>query len=339
MAVIRAPAIALAAVAAAACATPPALASPAASAPAASASLSTQARAAVPAPSAWSGPLGTAARRRGTRRAGLYGGGAFGRFVQFVTVRLKGGRTKADELATLTTRCPGFSSPLFDNIRVTDVAVAKGRFTRSQAFTETVPAGIPEIGGLRRSGTISVGTAIGFHGRAVGTIRNQFTLRDPRTGAVRANCDTGRVRFAARIPARRAGRGKPAPPRGASLFGTTAQKLPFLLRVSRRARSVERAGMTLQVACPSALGRPIDLVATSMRIGRGRFGATGAFTRHYTTPQFGPVLESYRWRLRGRFGSLGAAGTWRVSATVRRLDTGAQVGTCGTGRNRWRAVR
>jgi hypothetical protein len=62
-------------------------------------------------------------------------------------------------------------------------------------------------------------------------------------------------------------------------------------------------------------------------------------TRRFASEEFGPVTENYRWRLRGRFGAEGVAGTWRVTGSVIREADGLEVATCTTGRNPWRAVR
>ena len=269
----------------------------------------------------------------------LYGGGAFGRYVQFVSVRLDPSGARADQFATLTTRCGRFRAPLFDNVRLTNLRVTNGRFSGLSKFSESVPAGIPEIGGLARTGTIGATSRLGTDGRASGIIRVRFTLLDPRSGAQRASCDTRSVRWSARIPTAGAGAGKPRARRGSSYRGLTAQGQPLLLRTARRRRAVDRAGMTFVVACESTQGRPLDLVAVRMRIRRGRFGTRRTFKRDYVSPRFGPVRETYSWRLRGRFGSRGVAGTWRVRGVVRRTADQLKVGDCDTGPNRWNAVR
>lgn len=269
----------------------------------------------------------------------VYGGGAFGRYVQFVSVRLDPSGARADQFATLTTRCGRFGAPLFDNVRLTNLPVAGGRFAGLSRFSETIPVGIPKIGGLARTGTITARSRLGSRGRVTGVIRVQFTLIDPASGDRRASCDTGAIRWTGRVPPARAGRGRPRAPRATSYRGLTVQEQPFVLRTARRGHSVDRAGMTMVVACPSTQGRPLDLVASRMRISHGRFGARRGFRRSFTSPLFGPVRESYSWRLRGRFGSRGAAGTWRVRGVVRRVADNLRVGQCDTGPNRWSGGR
>jgi hypothetical protein len=269
----------------------------------------------------------------------LYGGGAFGRYVQFVSVRLDPSGPRADQSATLTSRCRGLRQPLFDNVRLTNLPVSGGRFAGQARFSESIPAGIPVIGGLARVGTITASSRLGTRGRVTGRIRVQFTVIDPASGDRRGSCDTGSIRWNGRVPSSRAGSGRPRPRRATSYRGLTAQGQPFLLRTARRGRVVDRAGMTMLVGCPSTQGRSLDVVASDMTIRRGRFGARRVFRRDFTSALFGPVRETYSWRLRGRFGSRGVAGTWRVRGTVRRRADNLQVGRCDTGSNRWSAVR
>ncbi|MDQ3588202.1 MAG: hypothetical protein M3375_07640, partial [Actinomycetota bacterium] len=152
--------------------------------------------------------------------------------------------------------------------------------------------------------------------------------------------------WSARIAPPDAGRGRPAPVAGSGYFGSTAQGLPLLLEVLPGGRAVRPAGMTFRAGCPSLRGLPLDLVSrVHMPISRGkpkargRFGTSGTLTRRFSSDELGPVTESYRWRLRGRFGAQGVAGSWQVTGTVTRESDGAEVDTCTTGRNRWRAVR
>ncbi len=267
-----------------------------------------------------------------------HGGGGFGRRVQFVSVRLDAAGGRADLIATLTTPCSGVRASLFDNVRLSGLPVTGGRFDGLSTFAETVAPGIPGIGGLVRTGGVSASAQVRLDGGIGGVIRVRSALRDPLTGLTRGSCDTGTVRWEARVPPPRVGSGRPRRRRATSLRGLTAQGQPFLLRTSRRGRTVDRAGMTLLVTCPSAVGRPLELVAAGMRIRRGRFRATGRFTRSFASPQVGGLRERYRWRLSGRLGARGAVGTWRVRGIVRRAKGGRQVGSCDTGRNRWSAV-
>ena len=52
----------------------------------------------------------------------------------------------------------------------------------------------------------------------------------------------------------------------------------------------------------------------------------------------GPLSASLRWRLTGRFGAEGVAGTWRVAVDLSRPDTGEPVAECEPVTVRWRAV-
>lgn len=303
-------------------------------------------------------PIGmpsVAAAQSGQSVGGLYLGGASGRYVQFISLRVNGRATRATERATVVARCSGDAAPgsLLDNLTIKPISLAEGRAKGSAVIDEQIPPSVPGVGGLSRRGLVIYRVRLGTGGRAAGVLRSRFTISDPETGETRARCSTGAIRWSARIAPRGAGRGDPAPVGRSGYFGATGQRLPFLLRVLPGGRAVRPAGMTFNASCPSLRGRPLDLVAPRrMRIsppkrkrGRpvagtgGRFGSSGRLTRRFSSDQYGPVSETYRWRLRGRFGADGAAGTWRVDGVVVREADGTQVDRCTTGRNRWRAVR
>lgn len=294
------------------------------------------------------------AAQAGRAVSGLYLGGSSGRFVQLFSLRLNARGTRATQRATLVVRCNGDPSirSVLDNLTLAQIPVSDGRADGSGSIDEQIPASVPAVGGLAREGLVTYRIRVGSGGRAAGVLRSRFRLTDPSTGSTRARCDTGRVRWSARIVARDAGRGDPAPAPGSGYFGATAQKLPFVLDVLPGGVAVRPAGMAFRAGCPSLRGLPLDLasnrrmpISRVKRRGRragaagGRFGSAGRFTRRYFSDLLGQVTETYRWRLRGRFGAEGAAGTWRVDGTVVRDADGARVGRCTTGRNRWRAVR
>lgn len=284
----------------------------------------------------------------GRLAAGSYGGGAAGRATHLVTMRLAASRRSAAQTAMLTPRCRGAVRPkLLDTIRLTQVTLRqRGRYVYQSPYEETVPADVPEIGGLKRTGMMRGSARIGSGGRAAGVLRNTFTLRDPDTGEVRARCDTRTVRWSARVPSRRAGIGRPAPQRGAAYFGLTAERLPSVLEVGGGGRAVSRARAAFQIRCPGALGRPVALGSGGARIARGRgkrrvgagrFRDSGRETRTVSSSQ-GPLSASLRWSLNGRFGAEGVAGTWRVTVVLSRLDTGEPVAECEPVTVSWRAV-
>ena len=278
--------------------------------------------------------------RRGRLRRGLYAGGAFDRFVQFVSVDFDPRSGRAEERASLLATCDGPVRSVLDNVRLIRLTAQSGRFSGSLPVAQRrIPPGLPGLGGLTRTGTVDFDTQVQAGGRAVGTIRSRFTLRDD-SGTVFAACETGTVRWSGRIAPPAAKRGRPRPRRG-GYYGRTAQRQPFLLQVLAGGRAVRPAGMTFEAGCPSLAAGPLDLAATVRMpiFGRGRFGADGSFRRNFTSQRFGPITESYRWRLRGRFGARGAAGTWRVDGVARRDSDGKRVDTCTTGRNGWRALR
>ncbi len=302
-------------------------------------------------------PVSTGLAQAGKRVRGVYLGGATGRYVQFVSLKLNRRATRATERTTLVVRCTGDPSipSVLDNLTLAQIAVTGGRAKGSGVIEEDIPPSVPTVGGLSRRGVVNYRIRVGTRGRAAGILRSRFTLTDPASGATRARCDTGAVRWSARIARSGAGRGRPAPAAGSGYFGTTAQRLPFLLEVLRGGRAVRPAGMTFRASCPSLRGLPLDLVSSvrmpispakrgrgRRRIGRtegGRFGSSGRLIRRYSSDEFGPVTETYTWRLRGRFGAVGVAGTWRVTGTVVREADGVEVATCTTGVNRWRAVQ
>jgi hypothetical protein len=272
-------------------------------------------------------------------RSGFYGGGAVQGFLQFVSLRVRpGGRFDAH--ATLVTECaPRFGDELNENIAVRNVRLSDGgRYHSTTSFTDGIPPGEPLIGGLHAEGTITYSARVLAGGLARGIVRVRSTYGDPASAAEVSSCDTGRIPWSARRPPLDAGSGTPALQPGI-LRGATRQREPFLMRVTRRGRLVARAGMTVRVTCPSALGVPLDVVAHRVRVRRGRFGAKDTFTRPFTRSDGVPVAESYSWELRGRFGHSGARGSFELNGVVRRRSDGEAVGSCDTGTVRWRATR
>lgn len=295
-----------------------------------------------PAP-AVSSPLASATASRARQeklRGGRYAGGAFDRFVQFVSVDLDGATGRAEERGSLVATCDGPIRSVLDNVTLVRLPARRGRFSGALPVAERrIPPGLPGLGGLTRTGTVDFRTRVEAGGRAGGTIRSRFTLRDD-AGTVFAACDTGTVRWSGRISSPVAGQGRPQPREG-GYYGTTAQRQPFLLQVLAGGRAVRPAGMTFEAGCPSLAAGPLDLASTVRMpiFERGRFGADGSFRRKFASDRFGPTTESYRWRLRGRFGSRGATGAWRVDGVARRDSDGKRVDACTTGPNRWRALR
>lgn len=281
-----------------------------------------------------------AAGQAGGARAGLYGGGAVRDFMQFVSLRVKPGGERFRARATLVTECaPRFGDTLTESVFISRGPLSeRGRYKGTTQFTDEVDPGVPGIGGLRAQGRIELEIRSVRRPLASGTIRVRTVYRDPNDGGeVVSRCDTGLIPWVARVPSRDAGRGATRRQPGEH-HGLTAQGQPFLMDVAGRGRLVRRAGMTATVSCPSALGNALDVVAHGLRVGkRGRFGATGSFRRSFTRSDGTEVEEDYTWRLRGRFGRSGAAGTFRLRGVVRKTLGGEQVGRCDTGRKAWRA--
>jgi hypothetical protein len=251
---------------------------------------------------------------------GVYGGGALRDHVHFVSFRLSRSRRSFDAHATLVTSCaPRFRDGLTEAIAIEGGSLSGGgRYSGSTPFADLVDAGVPDIGGLRAEGTADLSLHVRAGGTATGTARVRTVYRDPATGAEVSRCDTGAIRWVARVPMRRAGRGRPRPQPGVH-FGTTAQGAPFLMKVARRGRSIQRAGMTFTVSCPSANRLPLEIVAQRLPVSaEGRFQEAGTFERSFTLADGTPVRESYAWALSGRLGVEGAAGSFRVSGVVRR---------------------
>jgi hypothetical protein len=272
-------------------------------------------------------------------RSGLYGGGAVRDYLQFVSLQVRpdGGFTAN---ATLVTVCsPRFGDSLTESVAVKNERLSPdGRYAATSTFQDDLEPGVRTVGGLHAEGTIRLSVGVQGGGRAAGTIRVRTTYTDPGTGQEVARCDTGRIGWIARRPLPDAGEGRVQLQPGTHR-GTTEQGHPFLARVTRRGRLVRRAGLTVQVGCPSGIGLPLDVVAHRIRVRRGSFGAADRFERPYTYPDGTRVVERYSWEMRGRFGARGARGTFRMRGVVRRAGSGEQVGSCSTGAISWRAVR
>lgn len=271
-------------------------------------------------------------------RSGLYGGGAIRDYVHFVSVRVvPGGDFRASAL--LVTKCsPRFGDSLTESISVSNGRLSeRGSYSETTTFSDELEPGIPTVGGLRAEGTIEFSVRLRRGGVAAGVVRVRTTYSDPRTGAELSRCDTGSIRWEARRPAPDAGSGRPRLQPGTHR-GTTSQDEPFVMRVTRQGRLVRRAGMTVDVGCPSGVGLPLDVVAHRVPVRRGRFGAGGDFRRPFTYPDGTEVVERYSWTLRGRFGSHGVDGSFRLRGVVRRRRDGEKLGSCDTRPIAWQAV-
>ena len=281
---------------------------------------------------------GAAASALAPGRSGLYGGGAVRDFLQFVAVKvLPGGGFSAH--ATLVTKCaPRFGDELTESVSLRNARLSQARrYGETTSFSDELEPGVPLVGRLHTEGTIRFGVRVLAGGLARGDVRVQSTYSDPDTGREVSRCDTGRIFWNARRPAPGAGLGRPALQPGIHR-GTTGQGEPFLMRVIRGGRFVARAGMTVQVGCPSGIGLPLDVVAHRLRVRRGRFGAADGFRRGFTYPSGERVVEHYSWQLQGRFGASGVRGTFNMHGVVR-SRSGERVGSCDTGTIAWRASR
>jgi hypothetical protein len=105
-------------------------------------------------------------------RSGLYGGGAVGDYLQFVSLRVvPGGSFTAH--ATLVTRCtPRFGDELTESIAVREGSLdGAGRYSATTSFTDRVDQGVPLTGGLYAEGTITFSARVVAGGLARGTAR------------------------------------------------------------------------------------------------------------------------------------------------------------------------
>lgn len=209
--------------------------------------------------------------------------------------------------ATLVTKCaPRFGDELTESVSVRSVPLSEdGHYSATTSFSDELEPGVPTVGGLRAEGTIAFSARVLSGGVARGAVRVRSTYSDPATGAELAQCDTGRIAWAARRPAPDAGRRALQP---GTHRGTTGQDEPFLMRVTRDGRFVRRAGLTVRVGCPSGIGLPLDVVAHRVRVRRGRFGAADEFRRPFTYPDGDQVVEQYSWQLRAVSAVAGPAG-------------------------------
>lgn len=272
-------------------------------------------------------------------RSGFYGGGAVRDYLQFVSLRVKPGGGLTAHATLVTTCAPRFGDELTETVSVRSARVDDGgRYRATTAFSHAVEPGVPGIGGLRADGTIAFSVRVLAGGLARGELRVRTTYVDTATGADVSRCDTGAIRWLARRPPGSAGAGAAALQPGTHR-GTTDRDEPFLMRVARRGRLVRRAGLTVRVDCPSAVGLPLDVVAHRVRVRRGRFGAAGRFRRPFTQSDGTEVVESYSWELHGRFGIRGARGQFELHGVVRRTGDNARVGSCDSGTVAWRASR
>ena len=270
-------------------------------------------------------------------RSGLYGGGAVRDYLQFVSLGVKPGGALTAHTTLVTSCAPRFGDRLTENVSLGNARVDdSGRYSATTSFSHEVESGVPGIGGLRADGTIAFSARVLAGGRARGEVRVQTTYVDPATGAEVSRCDTGRIPWAARRPPGAAGAGTAALQPGTHR-GTTDGDEPFLMRVKRRGRLVRRAGLTARVDCPSTVGLPLDVVAHRVRVRRGRFGAAGSFRRPFTQADGTEVVESYSWQLHGRFGRVGARGTFELHGVVRRRSDGEHLSSCDSGTVAWRA--
>jgi hypothetical protein len=259
-------------------------------------------------------------------------------YLQFVSLRvLPGGGLRAH--ATLVTQCsPRFGDSLTESVSVPNARLSeRGRYSATTPFSDDVDPGVPGVGGLRAEGTIVFSAEVLGGGVARGTARVWTTYSDPPTGAEQSRCDTGLIRWIARRPSPDVGAGRPAP-RAGTQRGATEQEEPFLMRVARGARLVRRAGLTVRVDCPSAIGLPLDVVAHRLRVRRGRFGARDGFQRSFTSSDGTELVERYTWKLRGRFGRAGAHGSFELRGVVRRRSEDERVSSCETGTIAWRSA-
>ena len=207
-------------------------------------------------------------------------------------MRLGASRRSASQTAMLTPRCRGAVRPkLLDTIRLTQIRLrTRGRYVYQSPYEETVPADVPQIGGLKRVGTDA---------RERPDRPRRARLRRP---AQRLHPARPRHRRRARQvhhrhrPLERArsvapvpGAAGPRPQWGAGYFGLTGQRLPSMLEVGGRGahrrlalaprfRSAARARSAARWrSSPAALR--IARGRGRRRVGAGRFRDSGRETR------------------------------------------------------------
>lgn len=274
---------------------------------------------------------------------GAYGGGFIGpRFIQphfdLGSTNLKVSHSgRSLDLSTFwAARCRTFRGAL-----TPDVAVKNVRVGRGGRFTASVPVRIQletelQTGAARVSGTVEGGVASG-------TGRVRFDIRDAADQPIRDVCDTGAVRWEARVPAAVRSTGADAPRPRAAYYGTSSQRsgitggrLPFRLRVNRSARQVAQAAIDFNYArCQSSEPSGSSFVSPAASIRRdGSFAFTELSSR-----DDGATRTDFVSAFRGGFENGKATGTWRITNETRRKDDGVVTDRCDTGTIRWRAVR
>jgi len=147
------------------------------------------------------------------------------------------------------------------------------------------------------------------------------------------SCKTRKVSWEARGGARLAGRPRPVARR--SYFGTTAQALPLVLRVSPNRYRIAQAAVRWHATCGADLAG-LDgtaLFPPQAASTKGRFSTTFSTVGE---PGVGKISLT-RATLRGTFGTGTVAGTYESTTRVWDFSSGELLDTCSTGRRSWAA--
>ena len=198
-------------------------------------------------------------RRRAALAAGSYGGGAAGRPTHLVSMRLAASRRSAAQVAMLTPRCRGAVRPkLLDTIRLTQITLRRrGRYVYQSPYEETVPADVPTIGGLKRTGTDARQRP-----HRPGRTRRRRAAQHLHAARPRHRRGEGAVRHAhgpLERPGAAAGAPGPAGPRPSRAPATSGSPGSGCRRCSRwavAARTLTRARAAFQIRCPERVRAP-----------------------------------------------------------------------------------
>lgn len=216
--------------------------------------------------------------------------------------------------------CGDLVRPVTATFAAEDVPIAEdGSFSASGPVATPGAEGTFALTGAFTSPTSAVG---------VGSVR--FTLHG---GSGDTSCRTPAVTWEVRADARLTGRPRPLARR--SYFGTTAQGLPLVLRVSPNRYRLSQVALRWRASC-NATAASLDGIALAPPTAAS---VKGTFTTRFSSvgePAAGEVSVTAS-TLRGTFGTGTVGGVYQSTTRVWDVASGALLDICATGRVSWAA--